>query len=54
MYLKEAKTGPFKVFGDTFRKHPELLLTNRLKSISTVVQQNCVYPAVIKYKIGYF
>lgn len=47
--LKEAKTGPFKVFGDTLRKYPDLLFTQALGAISNVVLKNCVYPGVYRY-----
>lgn len=47
LHFQEATSGPFKVFGDTFRKHPDFLITQPLKSITNVVEHNCVYPCVM-------
>lgn len=46
-FFKEAQSGPFKVFGDTFRKYPELLFPDPINAIANVIQQNCIYPGVI-------
>ena len=44
--FQQVESGHYKVFGDNFRKNPELLFINQLDFILHVVEHSCVYPWV--------